>query len=77
MPTISVSTSKIATCGLSVTDLFNEPDDATPLTPEEREGLRQNWITLRTALSTASRPVIVASREYTGLGSQVQREALY
>ena len=24
-----------------MTDLFQEPDDATPLTPAEREGLRQ------------------------------------
>lgn len=36
-----------------MTDLFQEPDDATPLEPEEREGLRQSWITTRADLNAA------------------------
>jgi Fic-DOC domain mobile mystery protein B len=38
-----------------VSDLFEEPDDATPLEPEEREGLRQSWITHRKDLNEAER----------------------
>jgi hypothetical protein len=30
---------------LTVTDLFEEPNDATPLTPEERQGLIPSDIT--------------------------------
>lgn len=36
-----------------MTDLFQEPDDATPLEPEERAGLRQSWITSRADLNAA------------------------
>jgi Fic-DOC domain mobile mystery protein B len=36
-----------------VTDLFQEPEDATPLAPQEREGLRQTWITHRKDLNEA------------------------
>jgi Fic-DOC domain mobile mystery protein B len=36
-----------------MTDLFREPDDATPLAPPEREGLRQSWITHRCDLNEA------------------------
>ncbi|HZL40677.1 MAG TPA: mobile mystery protein B [Pseudolabrys sp.] len=36
-----------------MTDLFQEPDDATPLTAEEREGLLQTWITNRHDLNEA------------------------
>lgn len=38
-----------------MTDLFEEPSDATPLQPDEREGLRQSWITLRRDLNAAER----------------------
>ena len=34
-------------------DLFDEPADATPLEPEEREGLLQTWITYRRDLNEA------------------------
>lgn len=34
-------------------DLFAQPDDATPLTPEEQEGLKQTWITTRADLNEA------------------------
>lgn len=36
-----------------MTDLFGEPEDATPLAPDERDGLRQTWITLRRDLNAA------------------------
>lgn len=34
-------------------DVFAQPDDATPLTPEEQEGLKQTWITTRADLNEA------------------------
>ena len=34
-------------------DIFAQPADATPLTPEEREGLKQTWITTRADLNEA------------------------
>lgn len=36
-----------------MTDLFAQPDDATPLDAEEREGLLQTWITTRADLNEA------------------------
>lgn len=42
-----------------MTDLFQEPNDATPLTPQEREGLRQSWITHRRDLNEAEQENIV------------------
>jgi Fic-DOC domain mobile mystery protein B len=42
-----------------VTDLLQEPDDATPLTPAEREGLLQSWITNRSDLNEAEQENIV------------------
>ncbi len=36
-----------------MTDLFAQPDDATPLEAEEREGLLQTWITTRADLNEA------------------------
>ena len=34
-----------------MTDLYNEPEGATPLTPEEREGLIPSHVTLRRELN--------------------------
>ncbi|WP_457588491.1 mobile mystery protein B [Ensifer canadensis] len=42
-----------------MTDLFQEPEDATPLEPHEREGLRQTWITHRRDLNEAEQENIV------------------
>jgi Fic-DOC domain mobile mystery protein B len=42
-----------------VTDLFQEPDDATPLEPGERLGLKQSWITYRRDLNEAEQENIV------------------
>jgi len=36
-----------------MTDLFQEPEDATPLTADERAGLRPTWITTRADLNVA------------------------
>lgn len=43
-----------------MTDLFVEPDDATPLEPGEREGLMQTWITTRADLNEAEQANIDA-----------------
>lgn len=43
----------------AVTDLFQEPEDATPLEPEEREGLLQSWITHRSDLNEAEQENII------------------
>lgn len=51
--------SKSATCGRAVTDLFQEPNDATPLEPEEKLGLKQTWITYRRDLNEAEQENIV------------------
>ncbi len=42
-----------------MTDLFQEPGDATPLEPQEREGLLQTWITHRRDLNEAEQENIV------------------
>ena len=43
-----------------MSDLFDEPDDATPLEPEERDGLLQTWITYRSELNEAEQTNIAA-----------------
>ncbi len=43
-----------------MSDLFDEPDDATPLDPEEKEGLLQTWITYRSELNEAEQANIAA-----------------
>ena len=42
-----------------MTDIFQEPNDATPLAPEEREGLKQSWITHRRDLNEAEQENIL------------------
>lgn len=41
-------------------DLFDEPDAATPLEPEEREGLLQTWVTYRSELNEVEQANIAA-----------------
>lgn len=36
-----------------MTDLFQQPDDATELSPDDRKALRQTWITTRADLNKA------------------------
>lgn len=43
----------------AVTDLFQEPDDATPLDPGQRDALLQTWITDRSGLNEAEQENIV------------------
>lgn len=43
-----------------MSDLFDEPDEATPLEPEERKGLLQTWITYRGELNEAEQSNIAA-----------------
>lgn len=42
-----------------MTGPFNEPDDATPLTPAGREGLRPGWIVTRRDLNEVEQANIV------------------
>jgi Fic-DOC domain mobile mystery protein B len=42
-----------------MTDIFQEPDDATPLAPEERDALLQTWISDRNDLNEAEQENIV------------------
>ena len=42
-----------------MTGLFEEPDDATPLTPEEREGLIPSHVTLRSELNELEQQNII------------------
>lgn len=48
-----------------MTDLFAQPDDATPLSPEERDGLLQTWITTRADLNEAEQANIDAALAWT------------
>lgn len=43
-----------------MSDLFDTPDDATPLEPEEREGLIPTWIAFRHELNEAEQANIAA-----------------
>jgi Fic-DOC domain mobile mystery protein B len=47
-----------------MSDLFQEPDDATPLDPELRADLRQSWITTRADLNEAEEENIVAGASW-------------
>lgn len=49
-----------------MTDLFAQPDDATPLDAEEREGLMQTWITTRADLNEAEQANIDDAMAWTG-----------
>jgi Fic-DOC domain mobile mystery protein B len=48
-----------------VTDLFNEPDDGTPLAADERNGLRQAHITYRSELNEAEQRNILQGEDWT------------
>ena len=47
-----------------VTDLFEEPDDATPLTPDERTGLIPSDITYRRELNRAEQENIARAQDW-------------
>ncbi len=46
--------------GGCLSELFDEPADATPLEPDEREGLLQTWITYRRDLNEAEQTNVAA-----------------
>lgn len=47
-----------------MTDLFEEPDDATPLTPDERKGLIPSDITFRSELNRAEQDNIAQAHDW-------------
>ena len=59
-----------------MTDLFQEPDDATPLEPEERLGLKQTWITTRRDLNEAEQENIVKGAVWARGRRQRSRDML-
>ena len=59
-----------------MTDLFGEPDDATLLTPEEREGLLQSWITHRRDLNDAEQENILKGAVWARRARSTSPEAL-
>lgn len=48
-----------------MSDIFAQPDDATPLDAEDREGLLQTWITTRADLNEAEQANIDAAVAWT------------
>lgn len=59
-----------------MTDLFQEPGDATPLSPEERLGLKQTWITYRTDLNEAEQENILKGAVWARGRRQRNKEML-
>ena len=59
-----------------MTDLFQEPDDATPLEPEEREGLLQTWITHRNDLNEAEEANILQAAAWARSARQRNADLL-
>lgn len=49
-----------------MTDIFAEPEDATPLAPEERDAVLQTWITNRHDLNEAEEENIVKGAAWAG-----------
>ena len=48
-----------------MTDLFQQPDDATDLSPDDRKALRQTWITTRADLNKAEAQNILNGAAWT------------
>jgi len=59
-----------------MTDLFQEPEDATPLEPQEREGLLQTWITHRNDLNEAEQENIVEGAAWARARRRVPLERM-
>ena len=50
-------------------DIFEADDNSTPLTPEEKDGLKLKWITLRSELNEAeARNIAEAQKSFTPYG---------
>jgi Fic-DOC domain mobile mystery protein B len=65
-----------ATYGQYVTDLFQEPNDATPLDPQERLGLKQSWITHRRDLNEAEQDNIIKGSVWARARRQRNKDLL-
>ncbi len=59
-----------------MTDLFQEPENATPLSPEERLGLKQTWITRRTDLNEAEQENILRGAVWARARRQRNKDML-
>lgn len=59
-----------------MTDLFQEPDDATPLEPEEKLGLKQTWITHRSDLNEAEQDNIIKGAVWARARGQRNKDLL-
>ena len=59
-----------------MTDLFHEPDDATPLEPEERLGLKQSWVTHRSDLNDAEQENILKAAAWARGRRQRNKDVL-
>lgn len=59
-----------------MTYLFREPEDATPLEPQEREGLLQSWITHRKDLNEAEQENIVEAAAWARRLRRISLERL-
>jgi Fic-DOC domain mobile mystery protein B len=68
--------SKSAISGRAVTDLFQEPNDATPLEPEEKLRLKQTWITYRRDLNEAEQENIVKGAAWARSRRQRNKDVL-
>ena len=73
---MSATTSQKGIYGLTVTDLFQQPDDATPLESEERDGLLQTWITHRRDLNEAEEANILEGAAWARSRRQRNRDLL-
>jgi Fic-DOC domain mobile mystery protein B len=60
----------------AVSDAFDEPEDATPLEPEERAGLVQSWITSRHDLNLAEQDNIIKAVAWARRSRRVKIDAL-
>ena len=59
---------------LGMADIFTSDDNSTPLTPEEREGLKPKWITLRRELNEFETSNILDAEMW--LATHKQRDVL-
>jgi Fic-DOC domain mobile mystery protein B len=60
----------------AVTCAFDEPEDATPLEPEERTGLIQSWITSRHDLNLAEQDNIIKAVAWVRRSRRVELDTL-
>lgn len=59
-----------------MTGVFEEPEDATPLAPEERQGLKQSWITSRHDLNLAEQDNILKAMAWARRSRRINLDVL-